>query len=247
MGRGSLSIPALVELGTLELLAGVAAADTLTLTLPAYTTSPVNQTKGLSSLPLDTITDRISNYGFYVGGNDGNYIGANWGTPEITIDSVTYREGTWNNGILTLAGRSGVGGLGAAFVFGQDIAAGTTLTNISFSAQDYVNNPLDGEIKLELALRDASGEKVVGIEDVTNITFNSKSEDLTSIKLNGTFTWQKGYKIYGIVRGVSGDATTAYIVDGISASATTASVPEPTTATLSLLALAGLAARRRRK
>ncbi len=222
-------------------LVGMAAGESLT--LPNEVTNPTQNTELWQSISnvLDTKLASFD-YGYHVG-PQGGFIGNNWHTPKITIDGTVYYEGDWRNGIITLAGRSGTGGVCAGFVLGKDIAAGTVIKEFTFSASGYANNPLDGDITIGLGVRDANGKAIVGLNDVTGV-FNSKTGALTLILETPDFVWEDGYKIVAGVKGLSGAATTAYVIDGISASYTI--VPEPTTATLSLLALAGLAARRRR-
>ncbi len=226
---------------SLLLMAGAAMGETLT--MPGDVLTPTQNQEVWGSIE-NVLNNKLANfdYGYHVG-PQGGFIGSNWHTPNITIDGTVYREGEWKNNTITLAGRSGTKGVCAGFVLGSDIAAGTTITSFSFSASGYANNPLDGDITIGLGVRDAAGKLIGGINDVTG-SFNSKTGELTLTLETPDFVWEKGYKVIAGVKGLSGAATTAYIVDGISASYT---VPEPTTATLSLLALAGLAARRRRK
>ena len=64
-----------------------------------------------------------------------------------------------------------------------------------------------------------------------------------------TLKWADGSEVLAAYKGnMNGNATLTYAVNpGVSYTVELPAVPEPTTATLSLLALAGLAARRRRK
>ena len=225
---------------TLLALAGAAAGEEIILTLPGASIDPTTQTTFKQDVETAISTGAGKDYGYYVGGN-GTI--SNWGTPTVTIDGTTYKEGSWTGDAVILAGRTGVAGLTSIFVFGGDIAAVTKLSDISFTASGNASNTITGDITLGLAVRDSEGKAISGINDVIDVTFNSQTGSGTAT-LAGTITWETGYKLIAVVDGLAGSATTAYIVDGIKASATV--VPEPATATLSLLALAGLAARRRR-
>ncbi len=196
-------------------------ASAASLTLPGYSTGTVQTSETWNSIENAITKASTMDYGYYIGAS-GYAIGANWGTPEITVDGMTYKEGDWMNDTLTLAGRNGTGGLVATFVFGSDIAAGSTLSDITFQASGYESNPLDGDISLGLALRDASGNAIAGIEDAAAVSFNSKTGDAT-ISLDSSVVWEEGYKLIAVVKGFAGTATTAYVVDGIAATASYAS------------------------
>lgn len=190
-------------------------------------------------------------YGFYIGAY-GGAIGSNWGTPTYTLNGVDYHEGDFINqgqdAFLIMAGRQGTSGLVAAFVYGQDIEAGSRIDSLTFSASGVTDNPLSGTITLGLTIVDSEGNQVAGVTPVTDVEFSSTDSTVTSATLDlgsDGLLWQDGYKVVAVIKGLSGDATTAYMIDHISSSFTM--VPEPATATLGLLALAGLAARRRRK
>lgn len=191
------------------------------LTLPGYSTNTAQTSDSWGSIENAINKASTMDYGYYIGAS-GYTIGANWGTPEITIDGTTYSEGDWMNDTLTLAGRTGTGGLVATFVFGSDIAVGSTLSDITFHASGYESNPLEGDIRLGLALRDASGNAIAGIEDAAAVSFNSKTGDAT-ISLDSSVVWEEGYKLIAVVKGFAGPATTAYVVDGIAATANYAS------------------------
>lgn len=191
------------------------------LTLPGYSTNTAQTSDSWGSIENAINKASTMDYGYYIGAS-GYTIGANWGTPEITIDGTTYSEGDWMNDTLTLAGRTGTGGLVATFVFGSDIAVGSTLSDITFHASGYESNPLEGDIRLGLALRDASGNAIAGIEDAATVSFNSKTGDAT-ISLDSSVVWEEGYKLIAVVKGFAGTATTAYVVDGIAATANYAS------------------------
>ncbi len=105
-------------------------------------------------------------------------------------------------------------------------------------------------------------EDVINYVTQAGMTYAAGGTTATAATLSGT-TISKGLKAPGmrvnsgaaasddfrLISGSNGTSTMNYfvVIDDISISPVTAAVPEPATATLSLLALAGLAARRRRK
>lgn len=227
-------------------LTGVIKGESLT--LPDYDTNPsqagdwwnLNKASG-------------KGYGYYVGTGRGPIEG-NWHTTYIEIDNTKYYEGDWNNDIVALAGRGGTGGISASFVFGQDIKIDSIVNNITFTASGYKANLVEGDITLTLAIRDKDNNQINNIADKSitiadkSITFDSQTENITSLTLDGVVEWKEGYKIIAHITGIdtkTPSATTVYAITGIKATADI--IPEPATATLSLLALAGLAGRRRRR
>lgn len=232
---------------TLLVVMGTAMAEQLT--LPNYVTNG-NQTSEFYG-SYDAAITKVATweYGYYVGAS-GGAIGSNWKTPTMTVNGTNMVEGDWNNDAVLLAGRGGAQGLVSTFVFGNDIEAGYTLSAITFNAAGYADNIVTGDITIALGIRTSTGETIAGIGDVA-ASFASTSTDITSITLNGSVDWQEGYRLIAVIKGINTKTpspTTPFAITNISATADiTPTIPEPTTATLSLLALAGLAARRRRK
>ena len=235
---------------TLLALAGVAGAETLTFQLPstAPATTFLNNTQDavnpLGGQTWESMRDSMKgkSYGVYAGCQYQNITttGNNpWGTNN---------EGNWvlnedGTGAITLLGRSGVGGDACVLVLGGEVAAGTTFSSLTFNAALTTASTIEGNITLGLALADSSG-KVLASDGGTTLAANAVGSASQTLTFSENITWAEGYKVIAIIDGVSGAATTAYTVSGISVTGQV--VPEPATATLSLLALAGLAARRRR-
>ena len=107
------------------------------------------------------------------------------------------------------------------------------------------------DIALTLAVIQNSGSEWSVVEKTTgSLTLNSGAE--LALTLSQSIDWTDSYKVVAVIdntaKTLSGGASPTYTMTGITMSAVaTPAVPEPTTATLSLLALAGLAARRRRR
>ncbi len=106
-------------------------------------------------------------------------------------------------------------------------------------------------------------DSATGIDADTYITFQDKATFTTTIQkgvtytlsvagatgaMTPTLTWNGGSEALASYNGnMNGNAAFTNALNKGTITITTPTVPEPTTATLSLLALAGLAARRRRK
>jgi len=81
------------------------------------------------------------------------------------------------------------------------------------------------------------------MEDTLSLTFTNKTTDKTGYIGMGGFVQETGYTFAGTNKGFTANNNDYYNFFRLGVEV----IPEPTTATLSLLALAGLAARRRRK
>ncbi len=105
-----------------------------------------------------------------------------------------------------------------------------------------------GKTVLTMVL-DSAGAHVSVSNGITQQTANNATGPRYSGVDYTTITFGTAENIFGAIDGVYifDEALTASDIKTLSAQAIAASVPEPATATLSLLALAGLAARRRRK
>lgn len=170
--------------------------------------------------------------GFYVGGNNNSY-----GNP------ATNGEGTLtttsNVASVVLDGRSGVGGDNFVMVLKDNALTGKVVNSLTLTGSGNTDNTLTiGGTFVVAVYNDNAlvGSSTVALENV-----KTSGPVTTTLTLpNETFT--DAYRIMIGFRGAGGGATTPYTISGISLTAT----PEPATATLSLLALAGLASRRRR-
>ena len=233
-------------------LAGVATAETLIFQLPDSTPA--------ITLPGDGYVDRLGDetwvsmldkmrgksYGVYAGPQYSNIttMGNNpWGTNG---------EGTWvlsddGTGSITLLGRNGVHGDACVLVLGSDVENGAQFSSLSFNAAISSPSSLTGSIILGLAIVDNTGE-ILASAGGSMLSVNSSGNVSQELVFAGGITWNEGYKAIAIIDGPSATPpTTAYTISGISVTGQLIpSIPEPATATLSLLALAGLAARRRR-
>ena len=246
------TIFALIVLASLS----VAAETTITLRLPE---------SGLATTILNGETEQDKIQAVQVGGTWNNllatFAGKEYGiyagpqTSNVYLKETDSNpwgnlgEGTWtlnsnNTGTITLLGRSGVGGDACVLVLGSEIAVGSQLSSFTFHAAGSSDNTLTSSITLGLAIVDNTGATLYA-QGGTNFTANNATGASQTLSLDSPLTWADGYKVLAIIDGVSDNGKTKYTISDISVSAQL--VPEPTTATLSLLALAGLAARRRRK
>lgn len=163
-------------------------------------------------------------------------------------------EGTWVNsdnvGTITMCGRAAAYGDHFAMILGSDITVGSQVASLTLSAGDIGNISATGvtinSYSLMIAIYDGSTQigAATGTAGTKLITLNPTG-DATS------FVWGENYKIIAIVKGGSNSGesdknTTSYTISDIQVKADV-TVPEPTTATLSLLALAGMCGRRRRQ
>lgn len=160
-------------------------------------------------------------------------------------------EGKWVNsndvGTITMCGRAGAGGDHLAIVLGSGITVGSQVTSLTLSA---------GNITAPEGLTINPYTLMIAVYNgTTQVGSATGTAGATSITLNPTggatsFVWGENYKIIAIVKGGSnateGKNTVSYTIDGIQVKADI-TVPEPATATLSLMALAGLCVRRRRQ
>ena len=227
-------------------LAGVAAADSITLNIPGNPAT--NDGEGGTSAEAALVkftrdTDTDGGYMF----NNGGACGTNVETGEgilSTVDGVTS---------LTLCPRAGAGGSGEVIVLsGTSELANYEVSAFTFNITSSSSANITGTVALTLAvIENDGGEWSVLKSDTGSLTIGSGSS--VTLTLSESITWDSSYKVVAMVdntgKTLAGGNGNPYTLSGISitAEATAAAVPEPATATLSLLALAGLAARRRRK
>ena len=221
-------------------LAGVAMADSdLTyVTLPTTASIITDGTIG-TNRPFEGIdnysTDRVKSIITTKGVENFTAGTLYWGTPQGKNPGSDVVATTTANGVdLDMKARSGYAGEWVMFaVQGVNNINSLTLTFTPDTTIGCAIYSLDDQGALTM-LGDA--------EIVSANTAKTKTVENLSIKASDLIVVAFGTQVTG---GASGGA--AVNVDGIKLGYTTAPVvPEPATATLSLLALAGLAARRRR-
>ncbi len=201
---------------------------------PAFPDDPTKKIKITDVEAMDHFikTHGSTDPGFYVGGNNNSY-----GNAGVSDEgSLT----TTNNvASVKLNGRSGVGGDNFVMVLKDSALIGKVVNSLTLSGAGKADNPLTMGGTFVLAVYD--GSTLVQSNTATLSAVNTDTPVTTTLTLpNVTFT--DTHKIMIAFVGDGGGATTSYTISGISLTAT----PEPATATLSLLALAGLAARRKR-
>ena len=230
-------------------LAGVAAADSITLTMPG------NDATLNVGRQWTTYEDALTVFGSYA---DGGYMFN--GTGLVSPGDEDGEEGvlTTTNGVtsLLMAPRTGAAGSGEAIVLSGKSLYGDTVQGFDFSiTSSSCTDTADIRITLAVITQENNGWNVVE-QSGGAITLNSKNKTTVSLNLTNGLTWSDSYKVVAVIdnqqKNLAGGPTPTYTLSGISMTAQytpapSGSVPEPTTATLSLLALAGLAARRRRR
>ena len=227
-------------------LAGIAAADSITLTLPA---NGVNN-GGHNNMGATAALTAFAN------NTDGGYMYNNGGlvTPDASKNEGILRTNDLGQVCLTLAPRTGAGGSGEAIVLSGTELAGLSVESLTFNITSS-SCTSTADVRLTLAVLEMANEAWSVKETATGaLTLNSGAS--LTLTLSNAIEWADTYKVVAMVdnigKGLSGGSSPLYTMTGISVVAEanrpeSPAVPEPTTATLSLLALAGLAMRRRRK
>lgn len=226
-----------------------AQADVYNVVLPP-TEHPVNQVAGTAGRGASVIYDAVKDngQGVYAGGNNNSIANSSWGTNNEgywTVDTAN------EIGTITLLNRNGVSG--SYFALGVEGPASSSSPITSFNFSFSIDAGTTG-----------GGKALFTVYDIENDTFLSglwKTVDFTSdggtinvtmdkndIDLIGP--WNENYLLvagatFNARSGAS--ATTPYTVSDIKVTFSTESVPEPATASLSLLGLAALMMRRRRR
>lgn len=255
---------------TLLALCGVAAADTTVVTFgtqestsnPSYVTdawaaigtaSP-NMSFTLSNKDVLTLTGDVSGRTFYSGSNDGtvektwantaaitdmnNVLGTSFTAADFSTGSSLYYTATGDGGsksTLTLDINSGNVG-DTIILYVTAAARGTHTHGFSVTGLDNVTLSYAGLNGNGFGTSGVDGNSIVydGSNSTLKGNWSPNSESVMIFKVEGTLT-DANIVMSQATTAKNGWQTLSYKV-----------VPEPTTATLSLLALAGLAARRRR-
>lgn len=183
-------------------------------------------------------------------------------TSSVTVDGGTFSLDeaaigsgiTVESGVLNILGDSQTGDLtlsGGAIYFGEDLTAAA----VGLASNDGVTTVTTGALTLNSGtifiadnyVIDLGNEDLI-LSDNVAITMNVDSLDnIEGVELFKTTGNVAGLDKLSVTLVDSTGATMETSASYSNGSVVTAPIPEPTTATLSLLALAGLAARRRRK
>lgn len=222
--------------------AGEAITEPITITLPASTTTPTGYVQGQAGTNVSQlVTYYTTNYTtpesplYFVGGNNGTIT-------SIKADGDGALTTSANVASVTLKGRQGVGGENFVMVLPGNELIGKVVNTLTLTGSASTSNTLT-----------LGGDFVVAVYDNTTLV-GSQTAHLNSVKTGGivtctlnldNITFSESNRIMIAFRGnpsSPSNAGVAYTINNIKLTA----APEPATATLSLLALAGLASRRRR-
>lgn len=224
---------------TLLALMGSAMAETITLTMPATANNG-----GTGWLSAEAAITHFANNA------DGGYM---FNAGGIVNPDTAFNEGilTTTDGVtsLTLAPRTGAAGSGEAIVLSGSNLIGYSVDSFTFGISES-SCTTTAEIALTLAVIQKSNNSWSIVESTKGaLTLNSGTE--LTLTLSQSIDWSDSCKVVAVIdntaKKLSGASSPTYTLTGISMSAAaTPAVPEPATTTLSLLALCGLAARRRR-
>lgn len=182
------------------------------------------------------------------------YLGLNGELGESNpIGNDTPNEGNWvynavnKTGEVTLCGRTLVKGENFTMVFSPtDFVTNDKISSITLSATGNATfNATLKQYGLVIAIVDANGS-VKGQQSATFESGTAGKDMSTTLNFDNALVWQDGYKVIAGIVGPQGAGTTEYTISNIQVKADV-TVPEPATATLSLLALAGMCGRRRRQ
>ena len=228
---------------TLLALAGAAAGEEIILTLPGAQTVTNGEEWYLytAAETLGKMLEWKKDYGVYAG-NNGGKSSSMTGTSEG-------QEGYWSGSSITLAGRNGTQGESCLLVLGSELAPNSKVSSITLTAVIDADTNINGlDVEFGIGLIDGSNTSQY-VSSVTKSYTASGSSDTAvevTLTMNDSYTWKEGDKIVIATNGPKfTPAGDTYVVSDYTV-AVTYTIPEPATATLSLLALCGLAARRRR-
>ncbi len=240
---------------TLMALAGVAVADTTyTLELPVAT-----ETNAANGGTQKNATQALTSFANMADGaymfNNGGIVGTNFATGEGYL-----KAGENGSNVLTLCPREAAGGSGEVMVLGgASTIFGATVDSFTLSIASSASTDITGTVALTLAVVAKGDTSWAVLGDTATSTLTIGEGATLTLNLNDThgigadgLVWDhRDYKVIAMVdntaKNLNGNNGNPYTLNGISVTANVTVIPEPATATLSLLALAGLAARRRRK
>ncbi len=214
-----------------------------------------------ATMSLDIVADGTNNGGHgstnataaltnYANSADGGYMFNSGG---VVNPDTSFNEGILRteNGeiVLSMAPRTGAGGSGEAIVISGNELNDLTVTSLTFSiASSECTASTDIAMTLAVITTTNGTNWTVYDMDTDAITLNSAGE--VTLDLDESITWSDSYKVVAMVdntaKTITGGNSPVYTLKGISVTAEYASVPEPATASLSLLGLAALMIRRRR-
>lgn len=235
---------------TLLALAGIASAVEVTTNLmptdytwKTYTaTEPAWPSLGWYQLTEDNIETSL---GLLGATETGSYAFNHTGTDQASTGQVAISD----SGDLVLTGRNGLAAVQTLFaqiVSVDSLLGGYSISNLgalTLNVDYTTTSGSDGWVGLYV-LDNSNQLTTIQQVNVENEACDLRTGDSTSISMTTTqiSNLDTSDKLVILFREGSAGKTTT--ITGLSA---TVNIPEPTTATLSLLALAGLAARRRRK
>ena len=242
-------------------LACVAAADTV-ITGADLTCDVTAPYKNCTTVDSGNLT--YSGGGWWVNGPTGTL------TQSITLGLNQVLEFSYSfdfnvsNSVLTLALANNNGAVVMGKTYGNEVRLGTTTETGNAVARGYAfgstnNSGAVANIESYTALKDGAGDNVefvvnsgstVNTNDVTfTVAYNTTLSQFVGTLAYDGYTAKidlgETFSVNAITATFDGNSSFVGHVNDIQLKVTT--VPEPTTATLSLLALAGLASRRRRK
>ena len=245
-------------------LAGVAVADTV-ITGADLTWDVSTPNKDCTTVNAGNLT--YSGGGWWVNGPTGTLAQSiTLGLDQVLEFSYSCDFST-SNSVLTLALANNNGAVVMGKTYNDNVCLGTTTETGDAVARGYAfgstnNSGAVANITSYTALKDGVGENANNVTFVVNSGSTVNTNDVTftvaynttSSQFVGTLAYDghtakidlgETFSVNAITATFDGASAFVGHVNDIQLKVTT--VPEPTTATLSLLALAGLAARRRRK
>ncbi len=226
--------------------AGEAITEPITITLPTSTDTPTydqghanegsdtDKIQGLVRYFADHHTSDTA--GFYCGANGSN----------ISQDSLNqYKDGSLtttaeNVASVKMYGRNGVAGEYVVMVLKDDALVGKVVNSLTLTASGTTTSQLT--IGADFVVAVYNDSTLVGCSDTVHIDSVKDATLKTATLQLDNITFTEHNRIMIAIRGERGSATDSYTISNIQLTA----APEPATATLSLLALAALAARRKR-